>query len=143
MPQHGGAGVVEHHAGNMEHAAHHVDGVFRILKAFLQLFGGPVAVLHLDVVPGVHVDFFDAARVNIFGEERKLRHLGIDGIHKLLFGHAGDSDAVVPDILGGVPLDLRPGFAVATADDEVRVAGRDEFLDLAQHGAEFAVIALG
>ncbi|MPM97405.1 hypothetical protein SDC9_144578 [bioreactor metagenome] len=117
--------------------------MLRRVKAFLQLFGGPVAVLHLDVVPGVDVDFLNAARVNIFGEERKLSHLGINGIYKLPLGHTGDSDAVVPDILGGVPLDLRPGFAVAAADDQLRVAGRDIFLHLAQHGAELAVAVLG
>lgn len=47
MAQNGGAGVVQHHAADMEHAADHIDGVFGTVEVFLQLdrFAGGVQYL--------------------------------------------------------------------------------------------------
>ncbi|MPN40143.1 hypothetical protein SDC9_187679 [bioreactor metagenome] len=69
MPKHGWAGVIQHHTGHMEHPANDVDGVFRAVESLVQLFRDAAAVLHLHVVPGVHINFLDARSEDVFGQE--------------------------------------------------------------------------
>ena len=95
MPQNGGAGIVQHHARYMEHAPHHIDGMCRAVKPFVQLLGDAVTVLHLYIVPGIDIDFLDSCAEDIFGQEGKLRHFGVEGVHKLRLCHIRQMDGKV------------------------------------------------
>ena len=67
MAEDAGAGVIQHHAGHMEHPAHHVDGVFRTVKVFVQFPGNTARILHFHIIPCINVDFFNTLSINVFG----------------------------------------------------------------------------
>ncbi len=142
MPQHCRAGVVQHHAGGMQHPAHHVDGVLGAFKPFLQLLCFPACILDLDILPAVDVDLLDAGSEHILGQEGELRHLRIDGVHQLLAAHALHGDPVILHIFGDVPLDLLPCILPALFHDQRGILTGDILLYLLQDGRKIPGVIL-
>ena len=129
------AGVVQHHAGGVEHSPDDSKGVFRRVEVFRELFASTVRILHLDIPPRVDVDLLNAVGVDIAGQEAELRHLGIDGVHQLRLRHACYGDTLVLQVLGDVTHELFLGV-LAAFGDECGVGAGDVFLHLLQHGAK-------
>ena len=99
MGQDGGAGVIQHHAGNMKHTADHIDSMAGTVEMFIQLDHLPIGVQHLDVPPGVNVDLLNAGPEDILGKEAKFRHFRVEGIHQSIGGISLDRDTLVLHIL--------------------------------------------
>ena len=142
VAQDGGAGVVQHHAADMEHAADHIDGVFRAVEVLLQLDRFPVGVQYLNVPPGVHIDLLDAGPEDVLGEQTKLSHLRVEGVHQLGAGIALDRDAPVLHIFGDVPLDLGLGVLIAALGDKSGILAGDILLHILQDGVEVLSLIL-
>ena len=130
MPKHAGAGVIQHHAGDMEHTPHHVDSVFRAVKMLREFFRHTARKLHLHIVPCVNVDFLDALPIDIFGQEPELRHLGIDGGNQFLRIHARHGYPVVLDVFAYKTPYLRPGILTPLRRDQTAVFFGKVRLDL-------------
>ena len=99
MSQHARAGIIQHHTGYMQHPTDHIDRMLRAFKMFLQLSRLPARKLYLHIVPCVDVNLLDPFSVNIFCQEAKFRHLGINSIDQLLRPHPCHTYPVVLDIL--------------------------------------------
>ena len=65
MPRDQRAGVVQHHAGGVEHSPDDGEGVFRRIEVFRELFASTVRILHLDIPPRVDVDLLNAVGVEV------------------------------------------------------------------------------
>ena len=135
VPRDQRAGVVQHHAGGVEHSPDDGEGVFRRIEVFRELFTSTVRILHLDIPPRVDVDLLNAVSVDIAGQKAELRHLGIDGIHQLRLRHACYGDTPVLQVLGDVAHELFLGV-LAAFGDECGVGAGDVLLHLLQHGIE-------
>ena len=126
----------------MEHAADHIDGVFRAVEVLLQLDRFPVGVQYLNVPPGVHIDLLDAGPEDVLGEQTKLSHLRVEGVHQLGAGIALDRDAPVLHIFGDVPLDLGLGVLIAALGDKSGILAGDILLHILQDGVEVLSLIL-
>ena len=135
MPCDQRTGVVQHHAGGVEHSPDDGKRVFRRIEVFRELFASTVRILHLDIPPRVDVDLLNAVGVDIAGQEAELRHLGIDGVHQLCLRHACYGDTPVLQVLGDVAHELFLGV-LAAPGDECGVGAGDVLLHLLQHGIE-------
>ena len=129
------AGVIQHHAGGVEHSPDDGKRVFRRIEVFRELFASTVRILHLDIPPRVDVDLLNAVGVDIAGQEAELRHLGIDGTYQFCLRHARHSDALVLQVFRDIALELLLGV-LAAFGDECGIGARDVFLHLLQHGIE-------
>ena len=135
MPQHDGAGVIQNHAADVEHPSNHIDSVLGAFKAFLQLDGAAVGILHLNVFPRIDVNFLNAAPEDVFGQKSKLRHFGVEGVRQLAAAHAVYRDTAVLDVLGDVAFELRLGILAACGDEGAVMFG-DVLLHLGKHRGE-------
>ena len=135
MPRDQRAGVVQHHAGGVEHSPDDGKRVFRRIEVFRELFASTVRILHLDIPPRVDVDLLNAVGVDIAGQEAELRHLGIDGVHQLRLRHACYGDTLVLQVFRDIAHELFLGV-LAAPGDECGVGAGDVFLHLLQHGIE-------
>ena len=133
------AGVVQHHAGGVEHSPDDGECVFRRIEVFRELFASTVRILHLDIPPRIDVDLLNAVGVDIAGQEAELRHLGIDGVHQLRLRHACYGDTPVLQVLGDVAHELFLGV-LAAPGDECGVGAGDVLLHLLQHGIEVSAL---
>ena len=129
------AGVVQHHAGGVEHSPDDGKRVFRRIEVFRELFASTVRILHLDIPPRVDVDLLNAVGVDIAGQEAELRHLGIDGVHQLRLRHAYYGDTPVLQVFRDIAHELFLGV-LAAFSDECGVGAGDVLLHLLQHGIE-------
>ena len=120
----------------MEHAADHIDGVFRAVEVFLQLDRFAIGVQHLDIPPGVHIDLLNAASEDILGKQTELRHLRVESVHHLVAGIAFDCDAPVLHIFGDVPFDLCFGVLISTLSDERGILAGNILLHILQNSIE-------
>jgi len=53
----------------MEHTANYVDGVFGRVKVFVKLYCSTIAVLDLNIIPGVDVNFLNPCPEDVFSEK--------------------------------------------------------------------------
>ena len=100
------AGVVQHHAGGVEHTADDGEGVFRRVEVFRELFASTVRILHLDIPPRVDVDLLNAVSIDVAGQKAILRHLRIDGVRQFRLRHACYGDTLILQVLGDIALKL-------------------------------------
>ena len=107
MPKNSWRGIIQNHSRNVQHSAHYIDCMIGRLEFLNDFYIIAVAVLNFDVIPGIYVDFLNACAENIFCKERKLRHFGIQLIHKLRLRQPLNGNAVVEQILADIPLDLQ------------------------------------
>ena len=100
------AGVIQHHAGGVEHTTDDGERMFRRIEMLFQFLISAIRILHFNIPPRVDVDFLNAVGVNIAGQKAELRHLGIDGVHQFRLRHVRNSDAFILQVLGDVALEL-------------------------------------
>ena len=142
MSQHRRTGVIQHHAGGMQHPAHHVDGMLGAFKPLLKLLCLPTCILDLDILPAVDVNLLDAGPEHIPGQKGELRHLRIDGVHQILSAHALHGDPVVLHIFGDIALDLGLGILPAFIHDQRGILAGNILLYLLQNRGEFPGVVL-
>ena len=135
VPRDQRAGVVQHHAGGVEHSPDDGEGVFRRIEVFRELFTSTVRILHLDIPPRVDVDLLNAVGVDIAGQEAEFCHFGIDGAYQFCLCHARHSDALVLQVFRDIAHELFLGV-LAAFGDECGVGAGDVLLHLLQHGIE-------
>ena len=121
MPQHSRAGIVQNHTGRVEHTADYIDCVLGALKALGQFLRDASEILDFDIPPAVDVDLLNPCPKHVLGEEGKLRHLGINGIHQFLTVHPLYCDPVVLHILGDIALNLILDIPAPLVDDQRRI----------------------
>ena len=142
VAQDGGAGVIQHHTGNMKHTADHIDSMAGTVEMFIQLDHLPIGVQHLDVPPGVDVDLLNAGSEDILGKEAKFRHFRVEGIHQSIGGISLDRNTLVLHILGDIPLDLTFGILIPTIGDQGGIFARDILLHFLENTVEVPAVAL-
>ena len=142
MAQYGGAGIVQHHTGNMEHPADHIDGMVGAVEVLLQLDHLAAGIQNFNITPGIDIDLLNTGAEDVLGEEAKLGHLGVEGIHQLFPGQIPDGNAPILDIFADVSLDLLLGIRSHTICDEGGIFAGDIFLNILQHRTEIPALIL-
>ena len=124
----------------MQHTAYHIDRVFGTFKVFLQLSRDTIAVLHLHVIPGVHINFLNALPEDVLGQEGKFGHFSIKRVSELVLGHSRHCYPIILQVLGNVALDLLLSFTIAAICNESRILGGNVGLNLPQDCGKFTGI---
>ena len=89
-----------------KHTPDHIDCVLWTFKALGQFLCDTPGILDFDIPPAVDVDLLNPCPKHVLGEEGKLRHLSINGIHQFLTVHTLYCNPVVLHILGDIALNL-------------------------------------
>lgn len=142
MAQYGGAGIVQHHTGNMEHPADHIDGMVGAVEVLLQLDHLAAGIQNFNITPGIDIDLLNTGAEDVLGEEAKLGHLGVESVHQLFPGQIPDSNSPVLDIFADVSLDLLLGIRSHTICDEGGIFAGDIFLNILQYRTEILTLTL-
>ena len=100
------AGVVQHHAGGVEHTTDDGERMFRRIEMLFQFLISAIRILHFNIPPRVDVDLLNAVGVNITGQKAELRHLRIDGVRQLRLRHVCYGDTLILQVLGDIALKL-------------------------------------
>lgn len=104
-----------------------------------------VGILDFNIVPGIDIYFLNPRAENIFCEERKLRHFGVELIHKFGLRQTINGNSVIKQIFSDIPLDLLFYIVVAgvdvidPVDHEHGIFARNVRLHLVQNVGEFAL----
>ena len=100
------AGVVQHHAGGVEHSPDDGERVFRRIEMLFQFLISAIRILNFDIPPRVDVDFLNAVSIDVAGQKAILRHLRIDGVRQFHLRHACYGDTLILQVLGDIALKL-------------------------------------
>ena len=133
------AGIIQHHAGGVEHTTDDGERMFRRIEMLFQFLISAIRILNFDIPPRVDVDFLNAVSIDVAGQKAILRHLRIDGVHQLRLRHACYGDTPVLQVLGDVTHELFLGV-LAAFGDECGVGAGDVLLHLLQHGIEIPAL---
>ena len=99
-------GVVQYHAGSVEHTTDDGERMFRRIEMLFQFLISAIRILHFDIPPRVDVDFLNAVSIDVAGQKAILRHLRIDGVRQFRLRHACYGDTLILQVLGDIALKL-------------------------------------
>ena len=145
MTENSGRSVIQNHSGDVQHSPDNVYGVLGRLEFLVDFDVRAVGILHLNIVPGIDVDFLDSRAENVLCEERKLRHFGVELIHKFGLRQPLNGNTVIEQIFADVPLDLLLYIIVARinvidpVDHEHGIFARNVGLHLIQNVGKLAL----
>ena len=100
------AGIIQHHAGGVEHTTDDGERMFRRIEMLFQFLISAIRILNFDIPPRVDVDFLNAVSIDVAGQKAILRHLRIDGVRQFRLRHACYGDTLILQVLGDIALKL-------------------------------------
>ena len=106
MPHDGRLRMVQNHAGFMQQAPHHINGMFGAVEFFIGGNHPAVGIGDFYVLPGIDVNFLNIGGKKVGGQKRKLCHFTVEPFHKLIRRQALHTQAVIGQVLGDVGGDL-------------------------------------